>query len=179
MIFGDGPHQRRLRAVGGPGVDVGAALHEQPDGVDAAGARRRHQHRFAARCGGIRVSARVDEPAQDRRVAVGGGETHRRDAVPRRRLYVGAAPDERVDSLEIVPPHCFVQGRRAVRGDGDGSGRWGRLAGRPHGRSAVQAERQPANERVSTQVFPAHRLALPRLASRQYTAAPGASIGPI
>ena len=39
MVFGDGPHQRRLRADRVSGVDVGAPVEQQRDGLGIAGTR--------------------------------------------------------------------------------------------------------------------------------------------
>ena len=65
------------------------------DRVGLAGAGCRHQRGFAAWRRGVRIGAGVEQRAEHRRIAVGGGEADRRDAVPVRHLHVRAGLDQR------------------------------------------------------------------------------------
>ena len=99
MVFGDGPHQRRLRAHGVLRVDVGAAVEQQRDGLDVARSRRGHQRRLAAGSGGVHVGAGVEQPAQDRRVAV---ESRRRASASRRIASPPSRPRRVLISVSTV-----------------------------------------------------------------------------
>ncbi len=121
VVLGDGPHQRRLRAHGVLRVGVGAAIEEQCHGVGLAGARRSYQRRLATRRRGVHIGTSVEQPAEDRSIAVERGEMHWRDTVPRRRFHVCATFDQGVDTLEVIGAHRLMQRRRSVR-DGCAAG---------------------------------------------------------
>ena len=113
VALGGGPHQRGLSAPALLGVDLGAAVEQERGRVHAARARGRHEHGFAVERGGG-IGARGQQACGDRRVAVGRRQHERLHAVPVRRAHVGAATQQEVGHLEVVPVHRPVQRRRAV-----------------------------------------------------------------
>ena len=113
-VFADGDHQRRLLKGRVLRVDDGAAVEEEFDGVDLAHTRRGHERGFAGRIGVVRIRADFEQHANHLRVAVGGREVQRRDAVAVRAGGIGAGTDQQPRSLDIVDANKPVKGGRAV-----------------------------------------------------------------
>ena len=114
-VFAHGEHQRRLLKAFLAGVGHRAAVEQQPDGVEHADFRRRHQRRFAGRIGGVRIGAGVEQRAEHRHVAAAGGDRQRRQTEPvrpasRRRRTPAAAARSR--DRRSVPPSAAPACRR-------------------------------------------------------------------
>ena len=114
VVLGGGPVQRGLAAPAFPGAEVGAARQQQPQHVDVAGARRRHQHRLALRQGRVRVGAGGEERLDDRRAPAAGGEDEGRYAVAVGGFGVRSRPEQKLRRLDVAPVRRPVQRRRAV-----------------------------------------------------------------
>ena len=134
MTFRRRPHQRCLAGLGGLGVNQGAAIEEHLDDLGVARERGGHEGRFTL--GPERrvdVRACLEQPGDDRRVPVLGGQHQRRYAVIVGRVDVAAGADEKVDGLDVVPVRRPLErGRPVALGHAD-------ICLRPHQR----AERRP------------------------------------
>ena len=111
------PHQGRLPVPGLAGVDVGARARQHPHGGGPSGARRQHQRRLAGVEGLpriVRIDAGVQQPRDDRRIAVAGRQGQRRHAVVVGRVDVGPGPDQGRGGLRVVQVGGPVQGGGAV-----------------------------------------------------------------
>ncbi len=87
-------------------VDASAMLQEPSNRVDLPRRRGQHQRSGAARVRRLRVSARLEQRANDCAMAVLGREQQRRGrGNPRCRFQVGAGVDEHLCELEIAA-HC-------------------------------------------------------------------------
>ena len=85
------PHQGRLTRVV-DGVRIRPGIQQCTDGCGVTGSRGGHQHGLAAGDGRVGIGPGRQEPLDDGRVAIDGGEIQRRDAVAvaqcRRRVRV-------------------------------------------------------------------------------------------
>ena len=134
VLIADRPHQGGVVRFHGRGVHVRAVRDQRLDDGHAAGVRRDHQRRQAARLSGVWVGPGREQLLDHRRVRVLAGLRQARDAVIVRRVHACAGAEQEVDGLEIVEMNGPDQCRHAV-------------GARPGSRSRAERSRLPLGGR--------------------------------
>ena len=115
MAFGGRPHERGLPSTRLGDVHVRAMEHQLPHGLEVSGAGGNHQRRLAVPPCRARIRARLEQPLNDRVVAVGGGQRQRRFAVLVDDIHLGAGAEQRLRHRSLAEVHRPRKRGRAIR----------------------------------------------------------------
>ena len=110
----DRPHERRLTTHVLGGIDVGAVIDQQRDGLDGAAPCGGHQGRLTRGERAVRIGAGIQQLASDDRIAVQAGEPQRRRPELVGTIDVGAGADQQLGRRQVRPVSRPMQRRRAI-----------------------------------------------------------------
>ena len=114
MALRGGPHQRGLIVGGFLCVDLCAAREQRTHAGSLARSRARHQHRLAADACSVWIGPRLEQPVNQRSLAIQTREVQRRHARVIRDIGLGARSQQKVHRTPIVEMHGPVERRCAV-----------------------------------------------------------------
>ena len=105
MPFGRRPHERRLTAARLGGVDIGAVTHQVPHRLEAACSGSDHDRRLAVPSRRAGIAAGGQQPIDERRIAIGRRQRHRRLAVFIGGVCAGAGIKQRFRHAPFAEMH--------------------------------------------------------------------------